>query len=59
MLRGIGLILLVIAVVICVPLLTVWAINTLFATYIVYNISTWFAAVVLMTLLVFKVEYKE
>ena len=58
-LRGIGLILLVIAILTCIPLLAVWAINTLFVTHIAYSISTWFAAVVLMTLWVFKIEYRE
>lgn len=41
-------ILLIIAVVVIGgPLLLIWAVNTLFATGIGYNLATWFAALIL------------
>ena len=44
---GTLLILLLIVVIIFGPLLTIWALNTLFALAIPYTLSTWFATAVL------------
>jgi inner membrane protein involved in colicin E2 resistance len=40
-------IVLVILAVIFMPLLVIWSLNTLFGFTIAYNLSTWFAVVVL------------
>lgn len=40
-------ILLIILVIICGPLLLIWALNTLFGLSIAYTLATWFAALVL------------
>lgn len=44
-------ILLVIAVVACVPLVSIWALNTLFGLTIPYTLSTWAASLWLTGLL--------
>lgn len=41
------LLILVIALIIGVPLLNIWAVNTLFALSIPYTLKTWFASAVL------------
>ena len=40
-----------IAAVIFVPILSIWAVNTLFALSIPYTIKTWFAALVVIGIL--------
>ena len=44
---GALLILLIVALVVCGPLLTIWALNTLFGFTIAYTLKTWFAALIL------------
>jgi hypothetical protein len=46
-LAGVGVLLLIVAAIIFGPLLTIWAINTLFGTQIPFTLSTWFAALLL------------
>ena len=48
---GVGaLIALVIGVVIIGPLCTIWALNTLFALNIAYAVETWFAVIILTSI---------
>ena len=47
---GFLLILVGIAILILGPLLVIWALNTLFALGIAYTISTWFATLVLSSI---------
>lgn len=44
-------ILLLLAIWLCGPLISIWAVNTLFGTSIAYTMLNWFAALVLMGLL--------
>lgn len=43
-------IMLVIAIVLCLPIVAIWALNTLFATAIAYTFKTWAAAMILMAI---------
>ena len=45
------LVVLIVSAVIAVPLLTIWALNTLFALAIPYTWQTWFALTILLGLL--------
>lgn len=50
MLKGIGItaiVALIIALLVCMPLATIWALNTLFGLSIVYTVKTWAATLVL------------
>lgn len=40
----------IIATMIAVPIALIWSINTLFATNIAYNLSTWFASFAILVL---------
>lgn len=45
-----ALVVLIVSAVIAVPLLTIWALNTLFVLAIPYTWQTWFAAMILLGL---------
>lgn len=49
---------LIIALVVVGPLLTIWALNTLFVLGIDYNLQTWFAVVLLGMFLQARVSNK-
>lgn len=36
--------LLIVAMVVCFPLISIWSVNTLFGTAIPFNLATWFGA---------------
>jgi hypothetical protein len=49
----------VLAIVICFPLAQIWALNTLFNLNIQYNLSTWFAVLLLNGLLKYQPSVKD
>jgi hypothetical protein len=54
-----GILTVIVAIMVVGPLVTIWALNTLFPILsIPYDFSTWFAIVVLTTLLRARVENK-
>lgn len=55
-----AIILVIIAVVILGPLITIWALNTLFPVLAIpYTLETWFAVVVVASLFKTKIEMKK
>lgn len=55
----VGLLLLIVVLIIVGPLLTIWALNTLFSLGIAYNFYTWLATVILATAIKTKVEVSK
>jgi hypothetical protein len=55
-----AMILIIIALVILGPLITIWALNTLFPVLAIpYTLETWFAVVVVASLFKTKIEMKK
>ena len=55
-----AMILVIIAIVILGPLITIWALNTLFPVLAIpYTLETWFAVVVVASLFKTKIEMKK
>lgn len=51
MYKSLYIMLIVCVLIICVPFITIWSINTLFLTEIPYNSNTWLAAAILSSIM--------